>query len=295
MNIEQAKLIQIEAFLKRLGFEPLKADEHSLWYLSPFRKEEIPSFVVHVFENVWYDHGTEKGGNFLELAKELFHSDNIPYVLSQIELNSPVIPACQYNVVSLTTALEEPITCVVFHELKDAKLLSYFTSRKINYPFVAEICELIEFVRNRQERQAVVFANIHGGYELRSHLYCGHVLPMAISILRENHERLASSCCVFLDFIDYLSYKTLIAQKKVEILADEHSDIIVLNSMMLLSKAFPYLASYQCIYCYLYNDKSGKTATETIQGAFEDRTVIDMATKYAKYRNLNAFLQEKCW
>ena len=31
MNIEQAKLIQIEAFLKRLGFEPLKADEHSLW------------------------------------------------------------------------------------------------------------------------------------------------------------------------------------------------------------------------------------------------------------------------
>ena len=45
----------------------------------------------------------------------------------------------------------------------------------------------------------------------------------------------------------------------------------------------------------LYNNKSGKTATETIQGAFEDRTVIDMATKYAKYRNLNAFLQEKCW
>ncbi len=46
MNIETAKKIPLEAFLRRLGFSPVKQQGDSLWYRSPFREERTPSFKV---------------------------------------------------------------------------------------------------------------------------------------------------------------------------------------------------------------------------------------------------------
>ena len=52
MNIEQAKRIKLEKFLNKLGMEPVEANGNCLWYYSPFRKEEVPSFIVDVNNNV---------------------------------------------------------------------------------------------------------------------------------------------------------------------------------------------------------------------------------------------------
>lgn len=46
MNIEEAKKIPLEVFLRRLGFSPAKQQGDSLWYRSPFREERTPSFKV---------------------------------------------------------------------------------------------------------------------------------------------------------------------------------------------------------------------------------------------------------
>lgn len=71
MNIVQAKQIQLEDFLAKLGYQPTKKDKNSLWYYSPFRKESTPSFNVNIHKRVWYDHGLGKGGNIIDLAMEL--------------------------------------------------------------------------------------------------------------------------------------------------------------------------------------------------------------------------------
>ncbi len=81
MNIVQAKQIQLEDFLAKLGYQPTKKDKNSLWYYSPFRKESTPSFNVNIHKRVWYDHGLGKGGNIIDLAMELYQSDDIHYML----------------------------------------------------------------------------------------------------------------------------------------------------------------------------------------------------------------------
>lgn len=294
MNIEQAKRIKLEKFLKKLGLEPIEANGNPLWYYSPFRKEEVPSFIVDVLNNVWFDQGTDKGGNIIELAKQLYQTDIMPFLLDKIDEGAPAVPPTHFDVLSLT-GLEESVKCVTIEGLKSIKDIAYFSSRNIDFTIADKYCKQISFRFNDRDCQAVAFPNIHGGYELRSNIYSGHMLPLAISIVRMDPNVIASSCCVFTDFIDFLSYKTLLANGETEILVEKFADVYILNSPSLISKALPNLNAYSHIYCYLNNDKTGRTITETIQGAFIDRHVVDASVRYADFQNVSTYLQKKSW
>lgn len=294
MNIEQAKRIKLEKFLMKLGIEPIEANGNRLWYYSPFRKEEVPSFIVDVLNNVWFDQGTDKGGNIIELAKQLYQTDIMPILLDKIDETAPAVPPTHFDVLSLT-GLEESVKCVTIEELKSIKDIAYFTSRNIDFAIADKYCKQISFRFNDRDCQAVAYPNIHGGYELRSNIYSGHMLPLAISIVRMDPNVIASSCCVFTDFIDFLSYKTLLANGETEILVEKFADVYILNSPSLISKALPNLNAYSHIYCYLNNDKTGRTITETIQGAFTDRHVVDASDRYADFQNVSTYLQKKSW
>ena len=52
MNIEEAKSIQLEDYLRRMGFNPVKQQGDSIWYCSPFREEKTPSFKVSASRNL---------------------------------------------------------------------------------------------------------------------------------------------------------------------------------------------------------------------------------------------------
>ena len=294
MNIEQAKRIKLEKFLNKLGMEPVEANGNCLWYYSPFRKEEVPSFIVDVNNNVWFDQGTDKGGNIIELAKQLYQTDIMPFLLDKIDEVAPVVPPTKFDILSLT-GLEESVKFVTIKELKSIKDIAYFTSRNIDIAIADKYCKQISFRFNDRDCQAVAFPNIHGGYELRSNIYSGHMLPLAISIVRMDPNVIASSCCVFTDFIDFLSYKTLLSHGETEILVERFADTYILNSASLISKALPNLNAYSHIYCYLNNDKTGRAITETIQGAFADRHVVDASERYADFQNVSTYLQKKSW
>ena len=294
MNIEQAKRIKLEKFLMKLGMEPVEANGNHLWYHSPFRKEEVPSFIVDVNNNVWFDHGTDKGGNIIALAKQLYQTDIMPLLMEKIEEVAPAVPPTKFDVLSLTE-LEESVKCVTIEGLKSIKDIAYFSSRNIDFAIADKYCKQISFRFNDRDCQAVAFPNIHGGYELRSNIYSGHMLPLAISIVRMDPNVIASSCCVFTDFIDFLSYKSLLSHGETEILVERFADTYILNSASLISKALPNLNAYSHIYCYLNNDKTGRTITETIQGAFTDRQVVDASDRYADFQNVSTYLQKKSW
>lgn len=294
MNIEQAKRIKLEKFLMKLGMEPVEANGNHLWYHSPFRKEEVPSFIVDVNNNVWFDHGTDKGGNIIALAKQLYQTDIMPLLMEKIEEVAPAVPPTKFDVLSLIE-LEESVKCVTIEGLKSIKDIAYFSSRNIDFAIADKYCKQISFRFNDRDCQAVAFPNIHGGYELRSNMYSGHMLPLAISIVRMDPNVIASSCCVFTDFIDFLSYKTLLSHGETEILVERFADTYILNSASLISKALPNLNAYSHIYCYLNNDKTGRTITETIQGAFTDRQVVDASDRYADFQNVSTYLQKKSW
>ena len=52
MNIEEAKSIQLEDYLRRMGFNPVKQQGDSIWYWSPFREEKTPSVKVSASRNL---------------------------------------------------------------------------------------------------------------------------------------------------------------------------------------------------------------------------------------------------
>lgn len=82
---------------------------------------------------------------------------------------------------------------------------------------------------------------------------------------------------------------------KQRFFVEKFADTYILNSPSLISKALPNLNAYSHIYCYLNNDKTGRAITETIQGAFADRHVVDASKRYADFQNVSTYLQKKSW
>ena len=52
MNTNEAKRIRIEEYLHSLGYNPVRRQGNSLWYKSPFRDEQEPSFKVNTERNL---------------------------------------------------------------------------------------------------------------------------------------------------------------------------------------------------------------------------------------------------
>jgi DNA primase len=80
LELEAIKRIPLIDFLESLGHEPVKVTEGKAWYLSPLRKEKIPSFVVYLSTNSWYDFGINKGGTIIDFVMEYFNMDYVEAV-----------------------------------------------------------------------------------------------------------------------------------------------------------------------------------------------------------------------
>ena len=86
---------------------------------------------------------------------------------------------------------------------------------------------------------------------------------------------------MFEGFIDYLSALTL------GIISG--ADAIILNSVVNINKAVPYLKGYTVINCYLDNDNAGQTALAELTAIYGS-AVIDRSTLYSEFNDLNEYL-----
>ena len=86
---------------------------------------------------------------------------------------------------------------------------------------------------------------------------------------------------MFEGFIDYLSALAL------GIISG--ADAVILNSVVNVNKAVPYLRNYTVINCYLDNDNAGQTALAELTSIYGS-TVIDRSTLYSEFNDLNDFL-----
>ncbi len=83
MTIQDVKQIKLADYLQSLGYTPVKQQGRNLWYKSPLREETDASFKVNTELEKWYDFGSGKGGNIIALAAELYHSEDVAYLLKQ--------------------------------------------------------------------------------------------------------------------------------------------------------------------------------------------------------------------
>lgn len=136
MNIEDVKQIPIADYLHSLGYSPVKQQGNGLWYKSPLREEHEPSFKVNTDRNLWYDFGAGKGGNIIALAKELYCSDSLPYLLNRIAEQTPHVRPVSFSFPQRRT--EPSFQHLEVRDLTHPALLRYLQGRGINVELAKE-------------------------------------------------------------------------------------------------------------------------------------------------------------
>ena len=279
--IKEIKSIPLASFLSRLGHEPAARKGTRLWYKSPLRQEHTPSFKVETALNCWYDFGLGRGGNIIDLAAELYQSTDLRHILRCIADSYPVpsVPTVASSFAPRHSAPSMERFEVV--PLEHRALVAYFQERGIPAHIATVNCKEAHYRVNGKQYFAVAFENVSGGWELRNRYFKGCRRRKDISYLPWARDGPSAECAVFEGFIDYLSALTL------GIISG--ADAIILNSVVNVNKAVPFLKYYRIINCYLDNDTAGQTALAELTAIYGS-IVIDRSTLYSEFNDLNDFL-----
>ena len=289
MNMNEAKQIRIEEYLHSLGYNPVRRQGNSLWYKSPFRDEQEPSFKVNTERNLWYDFGAGRGGNIIALAQELYASDSLPYLLGRIAEQAPSVRPVSFSFGG------QPLSKPSFRQLEvvplsSPALYSYLRQRGINTELAKRECREVRYLTGDTTYFAIGFPNRSGGYEIRNKFFKGCIAPKDITHIRQAEPK--ESCYLFEGFTDYLSFLTLRLESCPERPELDGQDYIVLNSTSNLAKAIQPLEGYGRIHCFLDNDKAGMEAVRELQEKYGLR-IRDASHIYGGYNDLNDFLRSK--
>lgn len=155
--IKEIKSIPLAAFLSRLGHEPAAKKGTRLWYKSPLRQEQTPSFKVETTLNCWYDFGIGKGGNIIDLAAELYQSTDLRHLMRCIANTYPAPSMERFEVMPL----------------EHRALVAYLQERGIPAHIAKAKCKEAHYSVNSKTYFAVAFENVSGGWELRNRYFKG--------------------------------------------------------------------------------------------------------------------------
>lgn len=293
MNIEQSKKLSIIDFLDKEGIKPAKIRGNAYWYLSPFRNERTPSFKVSRKDNLWYDYGTQEGGDLVELAKRIYDKPSVSDALAAIaskEIASvgkameTAIEAMEYTVTKMNDIRLLP--------LRSNALLSYFNTRRVDTTIGRMYCREIHYKTEQKHYYGIAFGNLSDGYEVRNPYFKGCIGHKDITLIAHTFNEWQDGCLVFEGFMDFLSYLTLVMRKDRRFVIESPCDYMILNSVANLKRALQYLDRYTHIHCFFDNDHAGRKTAETVMELYEYR-VTNESFRYVKYKDVNDYLMDK--
>ena len=279
-TIQAIKRLPIRTYLAERGLRPTKDNPRYGLYLSPLRKEHTPSFKVDYVQNLWYDFGLGAGGSIIDLVMRLERCDfaQALRLLGSGERTSMVVPV----------PLSVPPTVPALRLLSDIllrhpALVGYLSSRGIDPIIASACCREVHYAVGGRNYFAVGFRNDAGGWELRSERFKGCVSPKHITTI-DNRSDTVVAFEGFMDVLSYLSMKP-----------DEwpHIDVAVLNSVVHLPKAIPFLERHATIHAFFDNDEAGRKATADLKRLCPNSSVIDRSNLYRGHKDLNEYWQAK--
>lgn len=278
-DIHQIKRLSIRDYLSRRGIRPARENDRCGFYLSPLRSEHMPSFKVDYVLNLWYDFGTDKGGSIIDLVMGLENCDKSQAIrlLDNGEI-SPVVVAP-----ASATPVVPALRILAHTPLQHAALIGYLKGRGIDPAIAAVYCRQVRYAVGGREFFAIGFHNDTGGYELRSEHFKGGSSPKHITTLDND----ADTCIAFEGFMDFLSYLTLKRAKQLRI------DAVVLNSVVNVGKAIPFMQRHRAVHMFFDNDEAGRRATAQVQQLAPTVEVVDQSPLYRNHNDLNDYLKSR--
>lgn len=271
--------VSIETILNSLGIQPEKRNEREGWYKAFDRGERTASLKVDYTKNVFFDHGSGRGGGIVELLcliKNCSLQEAVDFLKGSSVLQfSPPVQQREIN------KLPEKNVIVGVKQIEHPLLIEYLNKRRVDLEIARKYCLEIEYKVNGKKYFSIGFPNMKGGFELRNAISKTCASPKAPRWIKSKKPWLA----VFEGFFDFLSALTIDPE-----MADK-VDFLVLNSLSFHQKIRKdVLASYSRIFFFLDNDDAGNSATkflEQLHPNTDDRAVI-----YCDKKDLNEWLME---
>lgn len=279
MNIKQAKQINLDDFLQRLGLKPVRQTPSQAWYLSPLRNEDTPSFKVNRERNQWYDFGEGTGGDILTLMKAMEKLNTISDALARIESimggarPEPIVR--QPNLKPVEPAAIEPIQ---IKRITSRWLFAYLRNRGIIPKLALPYVKQAHYTHDGKELVALAFANDHMGYELRSPK-CKRTFG------RKDITTIKGQPYLVQVFEGYFDFLTSLMQPE----CNRNATSIVLNSVAMREKAAATIANIKPNWVHVYRDRdrAGEDLFNFLTNALPGIEVIDMSKLYEGYKDLN--------
>jgi len=278
MNIAQSKKIHITDFLQKIGYVPHTKKESYWMFLALYRDDHDPSLKVDINRNTWKDFGTGRGGGIVDLAMQIYNTNDVSICLKNISsaINFAETPIFSFQKQNISVETKSEIEITKVTALEHPALLQYLQERKINIDVAKEHCKQIHYNIKDKNYFAIGFQNNSGGWELRNKYFKGCSGKDITTI-----DRGGENCLVFEGFFDFLSYATLHPENRLD-------SVCVLNTVINLPKALPFLRKHKKTSAFFDNDDAGRTAVAELQ--VEGINVVDESTKYSEYKDLNLYL-----
>lgn len=288
-DLSRIKRYPIVEYLERKGVKPVRRTAAYALYCSPLREETHPSFKVDTQKNLWIDYGEGRGGSIIDLCMRMESctlseaircleqnaSDNITY-----SSRKDFVPNNSQPVMAVNGARR----LIEISDTLPPHLQEYLArERCIDLEKAMPFLKCITYEVRGRCYQAIGFANLSGGYELRDNkTFKGTIAPKDITpIFTDKIINQIQPTCVFEGFMDFLSFLSM----KEEVT----SACLVLNSVSNTAKAIRYMNSQGIspIRTFFDNDDAGRRAVQEFAGA--GFHVEDMSIHYKDFKDLNEF------
>ena len=284
MNYEEIKRrISIRAYLAAQGILPRWERGNRGMYLSPLREERTASFSVSYDKNLWHDFGTGEGGSIIDLVARMEGCSETEAARRLAAGEHGTLVPIHAEALRTNESTLSRLTILSDHELTHPALLGYLTGRGIDLTVARTYCREVRYTIGGKEYFAIGFRNDAGGWELRNPRFKGSSTSKNITTLNNGSD----TAMVFEGFIDFLSYLSLKANPTPAI------DTTVLNSVVNLQKAVPFLARHRVVHAFFDNDEAGRKALARLEESLPSSEVIDQSVFYRGHKDLNEYWQEK--
>ena len=164
--------------------------------------------------------------------------------------------------------------------LRHPALIGYLVSRGIVPSVAAAFCREVRYEVNGRAFFAVGFRNDAGGWELRSERFKGGSSPKHITTI----DNRSDTVIAFEGFMDFLAYLSLKYPERLRI------DAAVLNSVVNLPKAVPFISRHPVIHAFFDNDEAGRKTTSDLIRLCPRSEVIDQSSFYSGHKDVNDYL-----
>ena len=254
-------------------------------YRSPLREETHPSFKVDTEKNLWIDYGEGRGGSIIDLCMRM-EGCTLSEAIRRLGQNAPDNGTYNFlndfvpNNPQPAMAVNGARRLIEISDTLSPHLQDYLTKERcIDLEKAMPFLKCISYEVRSRLYQAIGFANLSGGYELRDDkTFKGTIAPKDITPIFTDR---AEPVCIFEGFMDFLSFLSM----KEEIT----SHCLVMNSVNNVARTIRYLNDRHLthIRAILDNDEAGRRAVQDfIKAGFH---VEDMNIHYKDFKDLNEY------